>query len=502
MENISFITSLFIGIGAIIMAFNIKKFQETIRLLKNISQEEFANLKQFLLIHRLLIVSFLFGYLIVLYAVNSPKFTIGNLFVGVIFLAGAAFVLLGIILQKRMIKSIGELYTNSLIINEKLIRHRNHTTNILNSLPSIIVGFNARGNCTMWNDVAGKFTSISYQKAKGNHFSTLIPELSRFETQISDAVNGSKRTFEGRFTLQRDDTDKIFTISINPLIMRENNGVVIRLDEITEKVLMEKQIIQSEKMMSVGGLAAGMAHEINNPLAGIMQNTQLVRNRLIKDLPSNEKAASESGTTIAVIKSYMEKRNIINLLDTIHEAGGRAAKIIENMLSFARKSDSIKQKHNIVELIERSIELAKNDFDLSKKYDFKHIELIREYETDIHTISCEESKIQQVIFNLIKNASEAMNMDDLNNKNSKLIFRIHTNHSLVCIELEDNGPGIDDETQKRIFEPFFTTKSVGKGTGLGLSVSYFIIVDDHGGKLEVESCRRKGSKFTIKLPIS
>lgn len=501
MEHISFITTLFIGMGAIIMAVNIKKFQEIIRLLKGVSQEEFDTLKHFLMIHRLLIASFFLGYLIVLYAVNSTKFTVGNFFVGVIFLSGAAFVFLGIRLQKQLIISIGELYKNSLMINEKLIRHRNHTTDILNSMPSIIIGLNSQGNCTLWNEVAEQFTSISYQKAKGSHYSTLIPGLSSFETQIKNVINGSKRKFDSRLFLQKEAVDKIFTISINPLKMRNSNGVVIRLDDITEKVLMEKQIIQSEKMMSIGGLAAGMAHEINNPLAGIMQNAQLVHQRLAKNLPANEKTATELGTTMTVIKNFMEKRCILKQLEAIHEAGGRAAKIIENMLSFSRNGDSIKQEQNIAVLIEKSIELAKNDFGLNKNYDFKQIRLILEFKPGVQTILCEESKIQQVIFNLIKNASEAMKMEDPENTSPTLIIRLYKTHNRVCIEIEDNGPGMSLETQKRIFEPFFTTKGVGLGTGLGLSVSYFIIADDHGGELVVESIVGKGTKFIIKLPV-
>ncbi|MBA3010688.1 MAG: PAS domain-containing protein [Proteobacteria bacterium] len=501
MEHISFVTSLLIAMGAVIMAFNLKKFQEIIRLVKHISLEEFDTLKHFLMVHRLLIASFLFGYIIVLYAVNSTKFSLGNLFVGVIFLSGATFVLLGIILQKKMIHSIGQLYKTSLTINEKLIRQQDHITNILNSLPCIIVGLNSKGNCTMWNELAERFTAISYQAAKGTHFSTLIPGLSCFETQINDAINGSNAKFESKVTLEKEDAQKIFTVSINPLKMRNSNGVVIRLDDITEKVMLEYQIIQSEKMMSIGGLAAGMAHEINNPLAGIMQNAQLVHHRLTQEIPANEKAAMELGTTMEIIKAFMEKRGILSQLEMIHEAAGRAAKIIANMLGFAKKSNSVKQEHNPIELIEKSIELAKNDFNLNKKYDFKQIQLIQDYSPDTQTILCEESKIQQVLLNLIKNASEAMQMEPIRKDFPKIIFRTRKHHDRVCIEIQDNGPGMDPETQKRIFEPFFTTKGVGQGTGLGLSVSYFIIVDDHGGELAVESIPGKGTTFIIRLPV-
>jgi len=204
---------------------------------------------------------------------------------------------------------------------------------------------------------------------------------------------------------------------------------------------------------------------------------------------------------MTAIKKYMEKRVIIEQLKSINNAGTQAAKIIENMLSFSKKSDLKRSKNRLNELIDKTIDLAKNDYDLKRNYDFRKIEIIREYDFDVPAVLCEASKIQQVLFNVIKNASEAMNQGSKPNVMPKLIFRLKVQSKLACIEIEDNGPGMDDQTKKRIFEPFFTTKSVDKGTGLGLSVSYFIIVNDHKGKMEVDSTPEIGAKFIIKLPI-
>jgi PAS domain S-box-containing protein len=281
----------------------------------------------------------------------------------------------------------------------------------------------------------------------------------------------------------------------------ELKGARVVAHDITDRKKIEDMMIQTEKMMSVGGLAAGMAHEINNPLAGMMQNAQVIHNRLSKDLPTNEKVATELGSSMAVIKSFMEKRGILKQLENINQAGGHAAKIVKNMLSFARKSDSIKTEHHLNELIDNTINLSQNDYNLKKKYDFKQIQITREYNPDIPVVLCEGSKIQQVIFNLLKNAAESMSLENQGEKKPKLVLRLHKKKEMACIEIEDNGPGMDHSTRKRIFEPFFTTKSVDKGTGIGLSVSYFIIVNDHGGKIEVESIVGKGTKFIIKLPI-
>lgn len=289
------------------------------------------------------------------------------------------------------------------------------------------------------------------------------------------------------------------------IVERDSSGKPVRIagtiQDITIQKQAEKEIIQNEKMMSVGGLAAGMAHEINNPLAGIMQNAQVIKNRLTSSIPANDKAALESETTISSIKKYMKKRKILSSLDNILDAGSNAAKIVDNMLSFARKGDSSKTKCNIFQLLEKTLELAQSDYDLKKKYDFKQIGVIKEFDSAIPDVPCEESKIMQVFFNIIKNATESMYEVEEKTKTPTFIFRLKNLKGMVQIEIEDNGPGMSEDVRNRIFEPFFTTKDVKKGTGLGLSLSYFIIIEDHQGEMEVESTLGKGSKFIIRLPL-
>lgn len=303
-----------------------------------------------------------------------------------------------------------------------------------------------------------------------------------------------------------DGTEHTIQMRFSRRIASQNVGnldssLVISFQDVTDKMRMQEAMLQSEKMLSVGGLAAGMAHEINNPLAGIMQNAQVIKNRFTAVLPANEQAARESHTTIESIQTYMEKRKILLLLDNILEAGGNAAKIVSNMLSFARKGDLEKKKYDIAELLEKTIDLAQSDFDLKKKYDFKQVTIIKNFQPDIPKVRCEDSKLMQVFFNLIKNATEAMHESD-STKHPELFFRLHTVENKVQIEIEDNGPGMDEKTRKSIFEPFFTTKEVDKGTGLGLSLSYFIIVDNHGGEMAVESSPGAGTKFIIRIPIN
>ena len=291
-------------------------------------------------------------------------------------------------------------------------------------------------------------------------------------------------------------------MTVFPLVSNGVDGAVIRLDDVTERVRLEEMIIQSEKMLSVGGLAAGMAHEINNPLAGILQNTAVLDNRLFGDLPANHKTAETAGTTMVAINRYLELRKLRNMVNNIRTSGNRAAEIVKNMLSFARKSEHMVSSHDLATLLDQTIELARTDYDMKKRYDFKQIEIIRNYDEALGRVPCEASKIQQVFLNILKNGAEAMGKSSRGSAPPRFVLSLKPDGPWARIEIEDNGPGMDAQTRRRVFEPFFTTKPVGEGTGLGLSVSYFIITENHGGRMDVTKGRNGGSHFVIRLPLA
>ncbi|MFA5902781.1 MAG: ATP-binding protein [Desulfobacula sp.] len=267
-----------------------------------------------------------------------------------------------------------------------------------------------------------------------------------------------------------------------------------------EKKSLEEMMVQSEKMVSIGGLAAGMAHEINNPLAGILQNTQVIRNRLKENLPANVSVARDLGLELETVREYMEKRDIFKMIDSVLDAGKRAASIVSNMLSFSRKSSSSFMPEDVCELLDKTMELAASDYNLKKKFDFKRIKVVKDYGVEIPKIKCKASEIQQVFFNILSNGAQAM-MSWKEILDPCFIFKVSGHEASIKIEISDNGPGMKEEIRKRVFEPFFTTKTVGEGTGLGLAVSYFIITENHKGSIDVSSRPLKGTKFTINLPV-
>ncbi|NOX32166.1 MAG: PAS domain S-box protein [Deltaproteobacteria bacterium] len=375
----------------------------------------------------------------------------------------------------------------------ELVNTKNYTRSIINSMPSIIIGVDDKGIVTQWNTEARQLTGIPADKAEGSALKDVFPKLSCHISNVRQTIKKQK------VSLKIGNKSILADITIYPILSGSINGSVIRVDDISERARIEEMMVQSEKMLSVGGLAAGMAHEINNPLAGILQNIQVIRNRLTKDLPANIKTARECGIDFGDLKVYMEKRNIFSMMELVNSSGRRAAQIVANMLSFSRKSDRRKSTHYLHDIMESTIELVQNDYSMKKQYDFRSIEIIREYRENIPPVLCERGEIQQVFLNILKNGAEAMT--DSGILSPRFIIRYLRQGDNVVFKIEDNGPGIEREIRKRIFEPFFTTKDVGIGTGLGLSVSYFIITENHNGALTVESSPGKGSTFIIELPV-
>lgn len=381
---------------------------------------------------------------------------------------------------------------------------RNYLANIIDSMPSVLIGVSTKSKITLWNSEAENRTGLNAGEAFGRKLNDVIPWLSEYSSLISESISSREVMYKARQNTSTEDESRYEDLTVYPLVANDVEGAVLRIDDVTERVRLEEMMIQSEKMLSVGGLAAGMAHEINNPLAGMMQNAEVILRRLTDDLPDNDRIAAEVGTTMDAVRNFLEKRSILHQLKLIHDSGKRAATIVQNMLSFARKSESKPSFFDITELLDTTLELAQNDYDLKKKYDFRHIEIVREYEQSLPMILCEKSKIQQVFLNILRNGTEAMwNSKSRTGKPKKprFILKIAAENDFVVIEIQDNGPGIPANIRKRIFEPFFTTKEVGIGTGLGLSVSYFIITEGHGGELEVKSVPGRHTRFIIRLPI-
>lgn len=375
-------------------------------------------------------------------------------------------------------------------------------TNVLNSLSSILIAVDNEMNILLWNREATRFFQKSQKTAIQQKFNDCIFPFKIETKTIQRAITDNKVQLLKKVPQEKEHTALIFDVAIFPLRFGSAKGAVVRIDDVTEKIRIEEVMVQSEKMLSVGGLAAGMAHEINNPLAAMMQNADLMHHRLTHtDMPANRRAAEEIGIPLPSVKAFMEKRGILRMTVAISDSGRRLAEIVSNMLSFARKSEGNHSSHDFEDLLEKTLGLAATDFDLKKHYDFKAIQIKKNYEENLPLVPCEGGKIQQVLLNILRNGAQAMQAAETTSPQFIVRTRFEKKQKMVCIEIKDNGPGMDKKTCKRVFEPFFTTKPVGVGTGLGLSVSYFIITENHGGEMTVESSLGKGTTFIIRLPL-
>jgi PAS domain S-box-containing protein len=272
--------------------------------------------------------------------------------------------------------------------------------------------------------------------------------------------------------------------------------------DITERKKMQEMMIQSEKMISVGGIATGIAHEINNPLGIIMQAAENLNLRTQPDFQKNREAAGEIGLDLELMARYMKVRKLDLFIRDIREAGVRAAFIVRNMLDFSRKNASKRTMCRLAELAGKALSLAQSDYDLKRHYDFRNIRVDIREEDGVPSIFCNETEIEQVFLNFFRNAAQAMAQAPESVKDPHISVRISTpREGWVRVRFEDNGPGIPPETRRRIFEPFFTTKKPGEGTGLGLSVSYFIVTSGHGGRIRVSRGDEGGACFTVDLPV-
>jgi two-component system NtrC family sensor kinase len=239
-----------------------------------------------------------------------------------------------------------------------------------------------------------------------------------------------------------------------------------KVEERTQQIKeMQSVLVRSEKLASLGELAAGIAHELNNPLTGIVLHASIIENDA--ELPSRLK----------------------DELHTITWEADRCAMIVKNLLDFSRKTEPRKAMKSINQIIDRALDLVQ------RLAGFKNIEIVKEFNQDLPDLLLDQGQMEQVFVNMLVNASQAME----NGGQLTLWTGMAVDGESVIVGIEDTGVGIPESALDRIFDPFFSTKGA-KGTGLGLSVSYGII-EGHGGTIEVRSEVGKGTTFTITIPV-
>lgn len=258
-------------------------------------------------------------------------------------------------------------------------------------------------------------------------------------------------------------------VTVAPMVRDDGacDGVLILLADVKERVHLREAIVQSEKLSSLGEIVARAAHELNNPLTGIIGYVEYLSHAV----------ASESQR---------------DRLDRVLEEAHRCRRIVENLLAFARRGETQKQLADVNGLIREALSLYEYALQVDK------VALTLDLQSDLPPTLLNPQDMQRAFLNLINNAHQALLSRD--SADRRLTIRTAARDGRIHVVFEDNGPGIDEEIQQKVFDPFFTTRKVGEGMGLGLSVAY-AIARDHDGAIDLESEAGRGATFTIRIPL-
>jgi two-component system, NtrC family, sensor kinase len=380
---------------------------------------------------------------------------------------------------RYVIESIRDV-TNVKILERELMGMREFMEKLVQSSTSGIIAANRRGKIVVLNRAAEELTGYSLRQARMGELRAedlYAPGTARevMKKLRDPAIGGKGKLPCTRAFIVNAQGDKI-PVEVTSAIIYDGDrevGTMGIFNDLREKLVHEERmnrmlarISQAEKMASVGQLAAGVAHEINNPLTGIL----LYANLILESMPHDDSRRGE--------------------VQYIIDDANRCGDIVKNLLAYSRQTSQKREILYINTLLENSLSLIRD------QRLFLHVKIVKELAEDMMLVHVDKNQLGQVIINLVMNALDAMD------QNGTLTFRSYRDKTVkkVYFEISDTGCGIPKENRSRIFDPFFTTKNLGKGTGLGLSTVYGII-KENGGSIWVKETSPEGTTFIVELPL-
>jgi len=358
-------------------------------------------------------------------------------------------------------------------MEEELRENREQLRKMFESMTDGVAVINLDGVITEVNQRIAEIHGFSSKdKLLGKSaFELVAPrDHERIAANMRKAIKQGKLGGVEYTLLKADGTEFPGELSTSVLKDASGNpaGHITIVRDITEHKVMQEQLMLTDRLASIGELASGIAHELNNPLTSVIGFSQLLMER--KDMIDDVKED----------------------LGLVHSEAQRAASIVKNLLTFARKHAPVKQPSQINNIVDDVLKLR------AYEQKINNIEVIRQFDPDLPQVMIDHFQIRQVFLNLIINAEYFM--AETHHRGTLTVTTKKTD-SIVRVSFADDGPGISKENLNRIFSPFFTTKEVGKGTGLGLSICHGIVAE-HGGSIYAKSQPGKGATFVVELPIS
>ncbi|MBM4454347.1 MAG: PAS domain S-box protein, partial [Chloroflexi bacterium] len=339
---------------------------------------------------------------------------------------------------------------------------------LVGNLNDVIFSVDTTGKITYISPVIERLSKYKVEEIVGQNFTRFVfpDDLPSLLAKFEKILAGRFEPFEYRL-LDKDGTTRwVLSSSRQQVVDGQVIGSTGMMTDISERKAMLQHIVLTDRLAALGDMAGGFAHELNNPLSGVIGYAQLLQDR--KDLPADVRED----------------------IELIYKDGQRAANVIKNFMVFARKQPAQKQPADVNSLIQdvlnlRQHEQTKNNIVVKTKFG------------KLPLVEVDQSQIRQVFLNIIINAEYFMSKA---NRKGTLTITTRKSGNMVTASFADDGPGIPAEQLDHVFDPFFTTKEVGQGTGLGLSICHGIATE-HGGKIYAESQEGKGATFVVELPI-
>ncbi|WP_406700019.1 PAS domain S-box protein [Singulisphaera sp. Ch08] len=410
---------------------------------------------------------------------------------------------------ESQMRNAREMQEKNLALTASEARYRQLTEGCLDA----VVVADRQGRVTLFNPAAEKIFGRSMDEVLGRPITLLMPESFKdldergFEAALESrqpSIVGRTVELKGR---RKNQEDFPLELSLNAIELAGELQFIGSIRDQTERQRMRAMLAQSEKLASIGLLSAGVAHEINNPLAYVANNLAVLERDMksvLEMIAIYERALDPMTlTSPEVVQEVKEvadeldwpyvRENLGRMLGRTREGVQRVANIVQNLRGLARTSPPKLESAAIPDMLESALEMIRG------RLRRHNIEIAVEHGA-VPRISCVPSQISQVILNLLINATQAVEATG-RTEGGRIRVSAAREGEMVCLSISDNGGGIPAESLPQLFDPFFTTKSVGEGTGLGLSISHGIVTG-HGGRIEVESPPGEDTCFRIYLPLN
>lgn len=400
---------------------------------------------------------------------------------------------------------------------EALRKERDFAESLIETAQAIVLVLDTQGSIVRFNRYMEKLSGYRLEEVQGRDwFTTFIPEhdRNRIHDQFTHALSGIQTCSKINQIVAKDGTR--FEIEWRDKVLRQSDGSAIGLltigHDITERALLQSQLVQAQKLEAIGQLAAGIAHEINTPIQFIGDNIRFFHDAFtdltallnkygqLRDTSRSLASKSELDAALAQAESESDIEYLIEevpkSIDQSLEGIDHVARIVRSMKEFSHPGGKTKEMNDLNKAILSTITVTRNEW--------KYIaDVITDLDPSLPMVPVLIGEINQVILNMIINAAHAIQDSNIANPGNKGTITISTrqNDNWVEIHISDTGTGMPERVREKIFNPFFTTKGVGRGTGQGLAIASTVVIKKHGGAIDVKTQEGRGTTFIVRLPI-